>query len=300
MEKTESKIEKVMTPNEKYIEILGRTTGQHIIKPCRSTYLRNINPNHDGATIFSNTQIWIAPQKPVGNPDMYNTGLSLEEEEAFEWALNLAPKTLSPYNKSYWEDYKRTTIKIPKEGKKLDCDNVIKDKLFYKLCMVNTNVAKSLEDLQFNSFADVVITSLEQEAKADNKVYNAKKKAYAKLASMSIQDMTDFLKVYGEGKLKVTSSTKADLIEVTVAKIADEAPNDFLATFENQYYKDYIFIQDCITNGSVEKRGGKYFEKGGEEIGNTLANTITNLQSADYQDLKIRLQSKQYKDTNKK
>jgi hypothetical protein len=270
---------------------LSKITGKYFVKPCRKTWLHGLNPNHDGATLFSNTQIWIVPERVASNPDVVNTGLTKEEQVEFEQEMNLQPGSLSPYNKAWWSKM-TNIIKVPKEGLELDCDNNVKHKLWYKLLMNNSKVAKSKEDLTFNSFADVVITSKEQEAKVDTQKFKMKSRAFEKYATMSQADKINFLKVYDDGKYKVNNSSKPDLIESALGAIVDEKPAEFLATFDEPFYKDYILFEDLVSANIINRKGGRYFVNGGVEIGASKAQVVSNLRSDDYQDLKISLIAK--------
>jgi hypothetical protein len=270
---------------------LDLITGKWTLKPCRRTWLHAQNPDHDGADIFSGAQIWIGASRSLSNPDIVITGLTEPERIAFETAMFLQPGTLSPYNRKFWAD-KNQYIKVGKKGVDLDCDNNIKHKLWYKLAMASKKVAKGKEDLSLNSTADVLLTSLEQEAKVDSHKINAKSKAYVKFSAMSLGDKINYLKVYDEGQFKVNASTKPDLIDQAIGTIIERSPDEFLSTFDNPYYKDYIFLEDLLSKNIISRKGGKYFITGGVEIGTSKAQVVKNLISDDFQDTKVGLLAK--------
>lgn len=284
---TEPKVEVTKMPES----ALSQIKGKYLVKPCRKTWLHGLNPNHDGATLFSNTQIWIVPERVATNPDVVNTGLTKQEQVEFENEMHLQEGSLSPYNLVFWAK-KNNIIKVPKEGLELDCDNNVKHKLWYRLLMNNSRVAKSKEDLTFNSFADVVITSKEHEAKVDTQKFMVKSRAFEKYATMSQADKINFLKVYDDGKYKVNNSSKPDLIESAIGAIVDERPAEFLATFDEPFYKDYILFEDLVSANIITRKGGRYFVNGGVEIGASKAQVVSNLRSDEYQDLKISLIAK--------
>jgi len=271
--------------------ILSAIRGKWSVKPCRKTWLHAINPNHDGADIFSGAQIWIGAARSVTNPDVVITGLSEEERVAFEEAMFLQPGSLSPYNLKYWAN-KNSYIKVPKQGLDLDCDNNVKHKLWYKLLVASKHVAKGKEDLALNSSAEVLLTSKDQEAKFDSEKINTKTKAYIKFGSMSLQDKANYLKVFDEGVMKVDNTTKPDLIDQTIGNIIERDSAAFLATFDNPFYKDYVLLEDMLSKSIITRKGGKFFINGGVELGMTKAQVINVLRSDDFQDTKIGLIAK--------
>lgn len=287
-----SEVEKVDKVEKKVKEdILSTIKGKWSVKPCRKTWLHTINPDHDGADIFSGAQIWIGAARSNTNPDVVITGLTEEERLAFEEAMFLQSGSLSPYNLKYWSN-KNNYIKVPKQGLELDCDNNVKHKLWYKLLLASRHVAKGKEDLALNSSAEVLITSKDQEAKIDSEKINTKTKAYVKFSSMSMQDKMNYLKVFNEGSFKVDNTTKPDLIDQTIGNIVERDAAAFLATFDNPFYKDYVLLEDFLTKNVITRKGGKYFITGGVELGTTKAQVITLLRSDDFQETKIGLISK--------
>lgn len=284
----ESKVTKESTTQ---VNPLAKITGKWSVKPCRKSWLHTINPNHDGNTIFSGAQIWIVAARSASNPDIVITGLTDEEREAFEKEMFLQPGALSPYNLKFWAD-KKNAIKIPKDGLTLDCDSNVKHKLWFKILSASKRVAKGKEDLAMNSTADVLLSSVEQEAKFDSEKINLKTKAYVKFSGMSLQDKINYLKVYNEGSYKVELTTKPDLIEQTLGNIVEATPDEFLETFDNPYFKDYVLLEDLLSKNIVTRKGGKFYINGGIEIGISKMQVITNLRADDFQETKIGLIAK--------
>lgn len=298
MEKKNSEVEKANLKESVNIQgevaiisPLNKIKGKYLVKPCRRSWLYSGNSVHDGNTIFSGAQIWIVAERSRSNPDIIITGLSEEERICFEKEMFMKEGTLSPYNSSYWSKH-QNAIKVPKEGLELDCDNNIKHKLFYKMLLVNSKVANSVEELAVNSVADVVITSQEQEAKVDSTKFVIKSKAYAKYSCLSQSDKINFLKVYEEGKFKVSKNTKPELIESAIGTIVDTSPDKFLSTFDTQFYKDFILLEDLLEANIILRKSGRYFINGGVELGLTKGEIVSKFQADDFQELKISLISK--------
>ena len=270
---------------------LSQISGKWSVKPCRKSWLHAINPNHDGNTIFSGSQIWIVPARSKENSDIVITGLSDAERIAFETEMFLQPGSLSPYNKKFWGEH-RNAVKVPKEGLTLDCDNNIKHKLWYKILNASARVAKGKEDLAVNGLADVLLSSVDQEAKYDTEKINMKTKAYVKYSTMSLADKINYLKVFDEGAYKIDSTTKPDLIEQTLGNIVEARPEEFLQAFDNPYYKDYVLLEDLISKNVIIRKGGKFFINGGVELGMSKLDVINKLRSDDFQETKISLLAK--------
>ena len=58
-------------------------------------------------------------------------------------------------------------------------------------------------------------------------------------------------------------------------------------------YKTHIFLSKCVNAQLVYKQGSKYvLANGGDLLGNTLTETLDNLQSDDYNNVKVSLLSK--------
>jgi hypothetical protein len=270
---------------------LADIKGKWLVKPCRKTWLHQQNPNHDGSNIFSGAQIWIVPARSLSNPDIVITGLTQAEAIAFEQEMSLQPGALSAYNLKFWSD-KKNAIKVPKDGITLDCDNNLKHKMWFKILSASHRVAKGKEDLAINATADVLLTSDQEEAKIDSANVTIKTKAYVKLSSMSASDKLNYLKVFNEGQFKVDNTTKPDLVEQTLGNIVEKDPSEFLAAFDNPYFKDYILLEDLISNNVIIRKGGKFFINGGVELGLTKSQVITTLRSDDFQETKIGLMAK--------
>lgn len=269
---------------------LDNIRGKYRVVPCKKTWLHGIDPHHDGAVLFGSAQIWIVAERHYSTPDVMITGLTEEEQLAFEQKMQLPIGTLSPFNKEYW-GRKETAIKIPKDGLNLDCDSNIKHKLFYKMLLVNSRVARSKEDIAFGDY-DVYISSEAVEAKVESQTYLSKGRAYAKFGTMTQSDKINYLKVYNEGMYKVNSNTSPELVDQTIGRILEQNPDQFLQSFENSFYKEYILLEDLLSKNIIVKKGGRYFINGGLEIGVTKAQVVANLSSQDYEDTRVQLIAK--------
>ena len=238
---------------------------------------------HDGEFRYTHCFEELVPKNdPSGFP---LTGLSQEEETWFETQLSLKPGTLSRYNKDYWGAYR---IKIPKEGLVLHLKNP-KDFLTYSVLKGHQEVANSEVEKHDSPFANFVITSDIQEAKALSIEVGIERKAWGIFAKMSNEDMKGFLKVYGK-KPAATAST--EWLEAEIGKVIKTNPKQFISIMEDKSFKMKIFIDDCLSKKALTKSGSKYMLMGGDIIGYSLEDTIDYLAKPENQEVYIQLKSK--------
>lgn len=266
-------------------------TGKYIIKPCKTTWLEQIDKNHDGARLFSGAEDWISPERDK-NTGLIRTGLTDNEARELEIEMGLKPMDLSPYS-TYWATkFKTITARVPKEGTLLDLDRSAIDKVKFAFLKIHTRVAQSYTDALENPMANWVITSAEKEAKSESTKIRLRMDAVKRLSEMGIQEQLDFLKVYEEGKYKVSKASTADFTLSTIGKIVESNPQDFLDLLNNPDFKTMSFLQDAVVSGIIKKSGPKYYIVGGDLIGNTFLDTVQNLQKPEYNEIKISLKSK--------
>lgn len=283
---------------EKSKRAIDDITGIYIVKPIRSTWLKGIDPNHSGAVMFDYAVYSHAVERHY-QTGLAVTGLTDVEARELESEMNLPLNSLSPYNLSVsdkapgkfsWGSF---SIKIPKEGLVIDASRSALEKLQIKVLMAGSKVAKNTLEYELNpSLYDLIIISQEAEAKAKKNELDIKKKAYAAYSKMSLTEMIDFLSVYEEGKFKVSASATPTFIDAELGKIVDTQPEKFIATLESPYFKSMLFLFKCVNANLIYKQGPKYVTSSGDLLGNSLLEAVTNLQSNDYQPIKISLLSK--------
>ena len=237
---------------------------------------------HDGALRYTRCAVELLPQ--VDSTGYPVTGLNEETEKFFEDKLSLSTGTLSRYNQDYWSKYR---IKIGKEGLFLDLNNP-KDLLTYELLKVHNKIANSEAEKRDSPFAEFVLTSKTQEAKADAVTVKEKRNAYKLFGAMTAKEMAGFLKVYG----KRPSDTGADFLEAEIGKIIENNPKEFVTIMEDPALLTKVFIDDCLAAGALVKSGSKYMLKGGDIIGYSLDETIVYLKAPENQEVLISLKSK--------
>jgi len=240
--------------------------------------------DHDGSIRYSKCfeRLTVQSQRGTG---VLNTGLTDEDERRLEKKMNMSQGTLSRYNKDYWNKF---YIDVPKEGKELDLANP-KDELTYFVLKAHQRIANSEMERFDSPFAEYVMTSVEQEAKVENKKSKLKRKAYKVFSNMNTTEMRDVLKVIGK---RAGDDASVDFIESQLDKIVTEDPQEFLATVEDPTFIMRAFIDDCLSSRVLTKSGTKYVLPGGDVVGYTLEQTIEYLKNPDNQEVYLDLKGK--------
>jgi hypothetical protein len=293
--KKEDSVEVIEAPSNP----LDAITGKYTVKSVRKTWLNHLNPNDDEGRIFDRAIYSYTVELDSDLKGAVNTGLTPQEQHAFEEALNYTKGSLSPFNlkkvnkdsgEFSWANFR---INVPSQGLVLDADRSVLDKLRIKILRAGSKVAESTAEYQINPVRyELLLVSEESEAKVSKKIADTKKKAYLKFSDMSLQDMIDFLSVYDEGKYRANNDSTPDWIESQVSKVVDSEPDKFLELLDAPHYKTMIFLFKCINRNIVRRVGSRYLTYSDEVIGNTLAEAVMNLQDENYQSMKISLQTK--------
>lgn len=240
--------------------------------------------DHDGSIRYSRCfeRLTVQSQRGTG---ILNTGLTEADERRLEKKMNMSTGTLSRYNGDYWNKF---FIDVPKEGKQLIMDNP-DDELVYLVLKAHQRVANSELERFDSPFAEYIMTSVEQEAKVENKKSKLKRKAYKRFSNMSTTEMSNVLKVLGK---RAGDSASVDFIEAELDKIVTESPKDFLDTIEDPTFEMRAFIDDCLTERILVKSGTKFTLPGGDVVGFTREQTVEYLQNPDNQEVYIDLKGK--------
>jgi hypothetical protein len=272
------------------VRAIDNIKGKFILKPTRKTWLANLDPQHDGAVMFSRTFASISPERDAGT-GLVKTGLTDQMARELEITMNLGQGTLSQYNNTYWGSHK-INVSVPSEGAVIDCDRSALDKLRYCYLKVSSKVATSMVEALENPLYEFVLTSEEAENKNDSEKFMVKKNAYKKLETMNIETQMDFLSVYKQNKYKVTKTSTVDFVTAAIGKVVEEDPKGFLELVEDPNFKDYVFLKKCMSAGLLRQNGTSYVTLGGDVLGNNLEQAVYNLRQPEYNTVKISLLAK--------
>jgi hypothetical protein len=256
----------------------------YFVKPYKRTWLPMDN---DGAYVFSKAvKSFVAHRQG----SRLLTGLTEEQATQLEKELKLKPETLTPYNKEFWGNFR---ISVGQEGLVLDTNDP-SDYIKYKVLLAGPFAITPDEEGTAKALtAEVIVTSVEKQARAKNKLYEIKDEASAKKRNMSLEDMRDFLVVYNEGKLRLSKDHKDEWIRSEVGRIADEDSAKFNTVLEDPYYKGKILVNQAISVGAMTRLGPKYFMTGEmDPIGTNIAEAIDYLYDPTNQSILLAIKSK--------
>tara|TARA_R110000868_G_scaffold14414_2_gene67066 strand:+ start:57198 stop:58088 length:891 start_codon:yes stop_codon:yes gene_type:complete len=263
--------------------------GKFIIKPCKKSWLEQINVKHDGLYLFEGAISTIAPERDK-DTGIIKTGLTDDQARMLEKEMGLKLMELSPYSE-FWSNFKIYT-RIQKDGITLDLNRSAIDKVKYAYLKIHSKVALSSSDALENPRAEYVLTSTDNEAKIDSKKIRVKLDAMKVLGEMTLQEQSDFLKVYEEGKYKLGKSATADAILAKAGELVDKFPDKFLEIVQAPDYKAALFLQECMSIGAIRKSGGAYYISGGEVLGKSYQDALNNIQKPEFQEVQISLKAK--------
>ena len=275
-------------PNPEAREV-DKLRGQFLFKPIKKTWLSTIDPKHDGAVVFDKAGHMFSPERDK-NSGIVKTGLTDRMARELEVEMGLKPMELSPYNHAYWGDFKKW-IRTTKEGSIIDCSTAI-GKIQYSYASASSKVALSYTEAENDPFAEYVLTSKEVEAKSGSDNAKVKMEATMALGKMSFEEMIEFLKVWQEGRHKVSKAATSDLVFSTIFQAMENSPQQFLDLLRDPNYTSMILLQDCVHAGLIKKSGSAYFILGGDKLGFSYLDAVINLQKPEYNEMRISLMSK--------
>ena len=272
------------------VRAIDEIRGKWILKPTKKTWLANLDPQHDGAVMFSRTFASVSPERD-GSTGLVKTGLTEQQARELEREMNLSQGSLSPYNSAYWSSHK-INLSVPSEGAVIDCDRSALDKLRYCFLRVCSKVAQNAMEAMENPLYEYVLTSEEAENKTDSEKFLIKKNAYKKLETLNLETQMDFLLVYKQNKHKVTKTSTIDFIAAAMGKVLEEDPKGFLELIDDPNFRDYVFLRKCLSAGILRQNGPSYVTLGGDVLGNSIEQAVGNLRTPEYNHIKIGLLAK--------
>ena len=253
-----------------------------VIKPFKKNAW--LPEGHDGEFRFTGTHESLVPVRN-GSNGMIETGLTKEQETYFEGELLLSKGTLSRYNLDYWGEFR---INIPKTGLKLDL-NTAKHEMMYHVLLVHPKVARNIQEAIQNPNYDYVMSSEEADAKEANVRAKVKRNAMKKFSTMSTDDMWQVLSVMGK---RPSEDASSDWIEVSLDRLIEENPQNFLDIVDDESFKMKLFITNCLYANLITKRGSKYELYGGDVIGTDLLSAVSYLANPEHQDVYLSLKTR--------
>ena len=205
-----------------------------------------------------------------------HTGLSNEDAERLEKALNLGPGTLAPYSK-YWVTF---IVKITNKELVLDTDRPW-DELQYIFLKNHHRVATGLGDMK--SGADYVLINRDAEAQEANKLSKRKRDAIKEFDKMSLEDMRKCLRLFGFK----ADTMSAELVESKLFEQVEASPDKFFTKWVNNTTKNTEFLIEAAIAKNIMRKNKNAYYYGTDVIGTSLEDTVAYIDDKKNQDLKM-------------
>lgn len=204
------------------------------------------------------------------------TGLTKEDAERLEKAMNFEPGKLSP-NSNFWDTF---AIKISKKDLILRTDKP-EDELQYLFLKGHKRVANGLNKV--NPATDYVLINATSEAEEANKINKTKRDAYREMDKMSIEEMRKCLRLYG---IK-SDNMSNELVEAKLSEQIETSPAKFLLKWVNNPNKETQFlIEEAVAKNIIRRNRTQYFY-GTDMVGNGIDDVIAYLNDKKNQDIKM-------------
>ena len=174
--------------------------------------------------------------------------LNAEEQAYFETELGLEKGTLSR-NSPYWIEYF-----VPLDIENTFDTDIPEHALILKVLDTKKIVAKSMDELKKNPYAEYVIYKEAEEAKVSNLSRQSKKKAYALLDKMTMAEMIKTLIAYGEKPYNMD----AEVIEDLIGRKLEENPDKFITIVSDPNVDVRIFLNELVHYGIISTKSKQY------------------------------------------
>jgi hypothetical protein len=207
--------------------------------------------------------------------NQFYTGLTKEDAERLEIALQKEPRSLVP-SSEFWNTF---YVKMGNKDLILNTEFPM-DELKYLFLLGHKRVANGYSDNK--PTADYVLINKESEAQQSNKFNQLKRKANKEFDKLSTADMKKALRLFGHR----SDNLSAELVEAKLFELVDKEPIKFLDKWvENKKRETEYLIQEAVAKNVIRKNRSEY-TYGMDNIGHTLEDTISYLDSPEHRDLK--------------
>lgn len=180
-----------------------------------------------------------------------NNGVTLlteEEEEELEKKYRKPKGFFAPYS----EMWKTFMFTMNGDTIVLDVENKWEDFIYHKLLLTYTDrVAKDLNELSLNPYAEFYLTDEQEEIEKSNIERRSKRQSYILFGQMTPERMRNVLIAYGKDPRDVSPDQIENLLGIEL----DNDPDKFLSIVEDPKINDKIFIHNLINYGILKKKG---------------------------------------------
>lgn len=195
------------------------------------------------------------------SPKGHNTGLTKEDQEYFEKALELKPGELAPYSK-WWDDVFNIqhTLRLPKSKTyELILNNPINE-LRYKVALANTKIANS--ELERNKpGVSFYIDDIEAKAKKDLETFNFEFEGMKLIIKSTPEEKRGNLRLFGK---KGTDIMTEDVLNSQLAQELKKDPKAFFNIMTDKDIRTKAFIKELEEKYLLKRKGNTYYH--GEDV----------------------------------
>ena len=214
------------------------------------------------------------------------TGLeswSKEDIATFEYELGLDIGSLT--SKDFWADF---SISIPFRGKSLDLSIPV-DRLEYMVLCTLPNVAKTSQDLERvkgmrGNDVIFVMKNSEDEAQIKLSKFDTKIEASEKFSELGSEDYQNILIFMGRNPYNMSPK----VLKAAIYEELELNPKRFLEILKHPLFNDTVFIEKCVFNGILSKRGSAIYQDQ-DILATNIDQTIAFLNQPKNQVLKLAL-----------
>lgn len=211
----------------------------------------------------------------------YKTGLTRDEEVAFEEALNLPKGTLNSKNEAFWGNI--LNLRLPNDKSFQFTVSTLLDELKYRVLLQRSDIANNELEILKNPRAEFYIVDDESRAKVEEVEIDYLMSAHEDFANLTTDEKKGYLKLYGKRGVDNLSDR---IIKTELFKELNKDPKRFVEFVKNPDIKLRIEIEDMLEAGTLLKKGSYYnFES--EVIGNSIDSVISFFKDLKNQSVKI-------------
>jgi hypothetical protein len=257
----------------------------------KGSWLEDINKNHDGKEMFSNTKWTIKGLPWDNNKSSYVDPLTEEEKKFFESRvadLNLKPGDFSPHKKdNFWSTFR---VSIPKEGLVLNLE-ILSDYLKDRFLLAQKHcIAPDWNSRNDKATYKYVRSSQIQEMEEVNKKADQKMKAYEMFGKIqnNMEKMKSILRISGR---TVSEDSTSDFLKAEIGKLIDNEIENFLFITTDKDFNVKVFLNDALRINEIKRVGKGAYWLGEDNLGN-YQDAIDFFNNPKNSEIRLKIQSR--------
>ena len=179
-------------------------------------------------------------------------------------------------NSEFWKTF---FIRVTDEDIMLDLNDTY-DELKYHFLKNHMDVKNSPSERKAG--ARWVLVNADEEAKKANLGNRVKREVYAELNKMTVQDMRDAVRLYGER----SEDMSGEVVESKLTEYIDRNPERFKELWiDNKARKTQVLLERAVQKGIIRKSGQRFLY-GTTDMGSGIHAAIAWLDNIENQDIK--------------